>query len=242
MNDALIRPTRSLLGLDDGELPVLEITLGGTPRGIVLVACDGGSATADASEIMNRLAEHGYESIAATVAPDESQPAVRELFARAADRGWTPEQTGMVGCGSGGRVALDAASTQPFGAAVSLSATGTPDHPVQNSISASEFEGRIATPWLGLFGSDDPDLPAGRVRELEAALDRGTDVHTMTMRYPGVGREFYRHGEDGLGYGAWYDGWQRTVEWLNARIAPRLTPLAQQWRQREFDRREGGRD
>ena len=49
------------------------------------------------------------------------------------------------------------------------------------------------------------------------------------VRYYGLagkGRDFYDRTEDGVSYAASYDGWQRTVEWLNARVAPMLTPLA----------------
>jgi len=233
MNDVLIRPTQSVLGLHGRNFPTLEISLGGTPNGLVLLACDRGDLLGGTTEIMNRLAEHGYESLAAEVPREEAGATLDVLFTRAEERGWTAEQTGMVGWGSGGRIVLDATAERAFGAAVSLSpALRSVDS--GNAVGLEEFSGRVATPWLGMFGADDPTAPESSVANLRAVLGTGSDVHTATVIYPGVGDGFYRHGNDGIGYAAWYDGWQRTLEWLEARIAPRLTPFAQQWRQRRI--------
>ncbi|MDJ0490698.1 dienelactone hydrolase family protein [Rhodococcus qingshengii] len=231
MNDVLIRPTQSVLRLHGRNFPTLEISLGGTPKGIVLLACDGGDLLGGTTEVMNRLAEHGYESLAAEIPLEDASARLSVLFARAEERGWTAEQTGMLGWGSGGRIVLDAITEKAFGAAVSLSPALRSDDS-GNSVAQEEFSGRVATPWLGMFGADDPAAPESSVANLRAVLGGGSDVHAVAVIYPGVGDGFYRHGNDGVGYAAWYDSWQRTIEWLEARIAPRLTPLAQQWRQR----------
>lgn len=232
MSGIRIQPTRSTIEYRAGKLPVLEISLGGTPRGVVVLVCDETDSSDGVVEWMNRFAEHGYETLAATVPWDCSFPLLDTVFFRTEGRGWTAEQTGLVGWGSGGRVVLDAATRLSFGAAVSMSASLRDG----SCTSSDEFEGGVATPWLGLFGTEDPEAPERLVTGLRSALDRGADVHTEVVRYPGVGADFYRQGNDGVGYAAWYDGWQRTVEWLEARIAPRLTPFAQQWRQREVVR------
>ena len=57
--------------------------------------------------------------------------------------------------------------------------------------------------------------------------------YSQVVTYPGVGEDFHRRSENGISFAASYDGWQRTVEWLLARVASRLTPLAQAWRDRE---------
>lgn len=232
MNDVLIQPTSTMLDRGGREFPVLEIVLGGTPRGIILLVCDMGDLSVSAGEIMNRFAEHGYESLAAEATSAHSLPTLDALFARAAARGWTAEQTGMVGLGTGGLTVLDAAVRRSFAAAVSFSPTDPNDADTAPGVAVERFSAGVATPWLGLFGADDPGAPAHWIANLESALDRNCEIHTATVRYPGCGRELYRHGNDGPGYAAWYDGWQRTVEWLGARVAPRPTPLATQWRAR----------
>ena len=131
----------------------------------------------------------------------------------------------MVGLGVGGRVVLDTATRLDFGAAVSMSPTA-PDRAVP---------GTLVTPWLGLFGQDDPEVCAQSLATLGSALNSGSNTFSQIVSYPGAGKSFYAHGDDdGQGYAAWYDGWQRTTEWLAARVAPRLTPLARQWRARNI--------
>ncbi|MDH6284158.1 dienelactone hydrolase family protein [Prescottella agglutinans] len=232
MHDILIQPTSTTLYGDGSELPTLEISLGRTPQGIVLLVCDSDDLLVSASEVMNRLAARGYESVAAEVPPVGCRSVVDALLTRAAARGWTQEQTGLIGFGAGGLSVLDAAVRKSIGAAVSFSPT-LRTYSGDSSAAASEtVEAQVTTPWLGLFGAEDPAASADWVERLTSMLDRNSEIHTATVRYPGVGREFYRHGNDGAGYAAWYDSWQRTMEWLEARIAPRPTPLALQWREK----------
>lgn len=210
----MIQPERSAIG----ALPILEIALGGAPRGLVLLLCDRGGLDHDATEVMNRLAEHGYESLAAEAEGESLEP----LLERADERGWTEEQVGLVGFGVGGYAVLQAAAELRFGAAVSLSPAG-----------ALGVVDALRTPWLGLFGAEDPGVRADEVDALATRLATGSDVYSQVVIYPGVGADFYRHHGDGLSYAASYDGWQRTMEWLELRVAPRLTPLAEQWRRRK---------
>ncbi|MEU0466086.1 MULTISPECIES: dienelactone hydrolase family protein [Amycolatopsis] len=209
----MIRPARSAIG----TLPVLEIALGGAPRGLVVLLCGPGGLDRDATEVMNRLAEHGYETLAAEARGRVLEPLVQ----RAAERGWTGDQIGLLGLGRGGRAVLDAAAEWCFGAAVSLSPSG----PLAGVAA-------VRTPWLGLFGAEDPGVSAEEVRALGARLAAGTDVYSQVVTYPGVGADFHRRQGDGVSYAASYDGWQRAIEWLELRVAPRLTPLAEQWRRR----------
>ncbi|MET8427909.1 dienelactone hydrolase family protein [Nocardia sp. NPDC004860] len=229
MNDTvLIPPARSTVAVATATVPVLEISLGSIPQGFVLVLCDRGGLDRDADVVMNLLAEHGYESLAVEAGPARVRPEL--LVECAAERGWADEQIGMVGLGSGGRAVLSAAAEFRFGAAVSMSPTVDPD--TGSPASLADFEGAMRTPWLGLFGAVDPDVAIADVDALANRLRTGSEVFTHTVIYPGVGRDFYRGGSTGLGYAASYDGWQRTIEWLVARVAPRLTPRAERWSRR----------
>lgn len=230
MNDAvIIEPTRSTVACGQDELPVLELSLGRTPRGLVLVLCERSDLDREAPRIMNRLALHGYCSLAAEVDQPNGEYAQR-LSEVAVERDWAPDQIGMVGLGHGGLTCLAAAASIRIGAAVSLS----PTVEVGTAWAGSPFEGvaEVMTPWLGLLGEADPGVSPTEINALRARLYDRSDVHTQVVTYPGVGRDFPLHGDDGLSYAACYDGWQRTVEWLELRVAPRLTPLAEQWRRR----------
>jgi carboxymethylenebutenolidase len=53
------------------------------------------------------------------------------------------------------------------------------------------------------------------------------------VTYPGVSRTYYRDSYEAAAHAAAFDTWQRVVEWLNRRVVPRSTPLAEAWRARQ---------
>src|SRR5690606_19564183 len=120
----------------------LEIQLGGTPRGLVVLLADPGMPEGEVVEVLNTLAGEGFEGLAVTWAPG-----VETLAAsRATARGWEPEQIGVVGVGAGATAALEVARTRTLGAVVSIS----PSPPVDDVAA----DPSLRTPWLGLFGSE----------------------------------------------------------------------------------------
>jgi hypothetical protein len=214
----LISPVESSLPTPAGDVPVLEISLGEAPRGLAVLLHESRTPAIDVVEAMNRLALEGYESLAVAADVD-----VRDVFERARLRGWAADQIGMVGFGSGATRTLDAAREHCFGAAVSFAPV--PDVGLVQQAPA------LRTPWLGLFGADDAP-PSDDLAALAQALEGGSDVFSQVVAYPGVGSDFFRGADSGIGHAASYDGWQRAVEWLNVRVAARLTPLAEAWRDR----------
>ncbi|KRB76080.1 hypothetical protein ASE01_13690 [Nocardioides sp. Root190] len=212
----LIQPTHIELA---AGVPALEVRLGGTQRGLIVLLIDEQTPEVEAVEAMNTFAMEGFESLALTAAADAGQRA--RTWAGAA--GWGPEQVGVVGIGAGATLALDLARSRAFGAAVSISPA--PD------VAAVAASPALRTPWLGLFGAETKDLSAAEIDRLRQVLDDGSDVFSQVVTYPRVGADFHRRTEDGISFSASYDGWQRTVEWLLARVASRLTPLAVQWRE-----------
>lgn len=214
----LIEPSRTELA--DG-VPALEIRLGGTQRGLIVLLTDDATPEVEVIEAMNTFAMEGFESLALRVSPGVETLAE----ARAKMCGWSAEQIGIVGIGAGGTLALDLARTRQFGAAVSLSPV-----PDVASVAAAPV---LSTPWLGLFGAGAGDVTAAELVRLQKVLDDGSDIFSRVVVYPGVGADFHRRTEDGISFSASYDGWQRTVEWLLARVAARLTPFAVSWRERQ---------
>lgn len=222
----LIRPKVSEFHTDAAALPIAEIRLGAVPRGAALVLCDAGGLAGHAVEVMNRLAEHGYESLAADVSgtsPDGG--AVGALLRRLAQKDWNHEQVGLVGYGAAATHALAAAAEYRLGAAVSVSPSGEP----LSDLIVGTIDGRhpLRTPWLGLIGERTGAAPG--LRELGRPLWARSPVYTEIVCYPGAGDGFFRDAADVPTHVAAFDSWQRTVEWFNLRVAPRLTPLAKQW-------------
>jgi carboxymethylenebutenolidase len=222
------------------NLRIARINLGGVPRGAIILLCNRGALESAAVEGMNGLAEHGYESIAADVSPDgdpDVSPAwsddadaraladVQVLIDQLAARGWSSEQIGVVGYGFGGRTALQAASEYVLGAAISVDASG---------VVAERPTRAVRTSWLGMFGELDSASPPAGVRALGRALRDQSPVFTQVVIYPGVTGDFYQNPRESIAHAAAFDSWQRVIEWLNARVVPRPTPLAIEWRNRQL--------
>jgi carboxymethylenebutenolidase len=213
-------------------LEVATVALGGIPRGaVVLLTGAGGLRRVEVVDAMNFLAEHGYESVAADLGPDSVESDgmalqhVRTLLDLLAARGWDLDQIGLIGFGSGGYAALLAAASVELGAAVSIRA----DLPAGDG---ARSVGPVRTPWLGLFGALDEETTPGAVAAFGTALAACSPVFTQVVSYPGVTGDFVHDGINPLTHAAAYDSWQRTVEWLNARVVPRPTPLARAWSER----------
>lgn len=223
------------------SLPVARIELGGVPRGAAIVLCDAGALERDAAGFMNGLAEHGYESVAVDLSPTGGDPTgttdrdlvsdVAVLVGRLGERGWSPAQVGLVGYGFGGRTALLATAEFALGAAVSIAPSGVADAWSDALPPLTQVARHVRTPWLGLFGQQDPGAPADVLARLGSYLG-GSPAHTEVVTYPGVARDFYRDARETLAHVASFDAWQRTIEWLDRRVVPRPTPLAAEWQRR----------
>jgi len=237
-----IHPVRTEIPGSRSALPIAELYLGIALRGAVALLCDEGDQALDVSETMNSLAEHGYESVAAAVASgqgDRTQVPEGELVQdtivlvdHLGKRGWTPAQIGIIGYGLGGYAAFAAAVHGSFGAAVSVSPHAAAS-PVARAL--TDMAGRAAsvrTPWLGLIGGPDNGQLRSAIRQLETALAASSPVYTEVVAYRAAIAPLYSHAPDSAAHAAAFDAWQRTTEWLNLRVAPRLTPLAKAWRAR----------
>jgi carboxymethylenebutenolidase len=229
-----IAPQGARLPSARGDIDVLRIDLGGVPRGAVVVLPTAGALHRDAGAVMNRLAAQGYESVAMDVsaAAGGSAGLVEAAMTGLAQRGWSAEQVGLIGYGAGGGPAalMAAATGASLGAAVSVAPVWTAE-PASALRSAARSAHLLRTPWLGLFGSGDANAPARAVAALAEALGTRAPVFSQLVVYPGVAGAFYLDSAQAAVHAAAYDSWQRTVEWLNLRVVPRLTPRAQAWRQ-----------
>lgn len=233
-----INPRRDTVATAIGTVNITQVDLGGIPRGAVLVLTAGSDFGHHVATLLNELAEHGYESVAADMTSagrndDTIRTALAELLTHVGKRGWHREQTGVIGYGCAGRLALLAASQFTLGAAVSVSPRnlfGTADQLFNETTALAS---RIRTPWLVMFGENDPWAPDAARRELERTLRSAAPAYTQIVCYPGVGGDFYRKSRESFEIAASYDCRQRILEWLNLRVAPRLTPRARAWRQRQ---------
>jgi carboxymethylenebutenolidase len=230
-----ISPTRTDVAVAGGALRIAQITLPGVPRGAVIVLGELDRMGDQAVDLMNGLAEHGYESIAADltaidpeIGDDAAVAALRDLVTHLGTRDWVEQQIGVVGYGFGGRVALRAAADLDLGAAVSISPDGlTQARPGRPAL---VDEARpVSTPWLGMFGARDEQAPPAAVDRLDDLLTEPSPAFTELVTYPGVDGDFFHESAEALGHAAMFDSWQRVIEWLNLRVVPRPTPYAEIW-------------
>lgn len=229
--DVRIDPEVSRVVVAGTPVEVHELLLGGVPRGAaVVVAGPDGLSEIEAVDTMNSLAQHGYESLLARPADDAAEDdvdraVVHHLVDRLAARGWTHEQTGVIGYGRGARAALVAGADTTFGAAISI-----PRDP-RVLLTPDRITG-LCTPWLGLVGLGPHREPTGELAVYRDEMRTASSEHTSLIGYPGVAH-CLRDSTDALEHQAAFDAWQRTAEWMNIHVVPRPTPLAKAWRARQ---------
>lgn len=233
--DVRIDPKVSDVVIADVEITVSTIELGGVPRGaVVVVAGPDGLGPVEAVDIMNSLAQHGYESVLAQVDPatttvpdDAALEIVEHLVERLGERGWEHEQVAVIGYGHGARSAMLAASRHELGAAISVPRDGT-------TLLSPDAVTSMRTPWLGMVGLGTGSRLPDELEAFRKQLSASSREHTSLVGYPGA-PHCLRDETDPQVHAASFDSWQRTAEWLNTRVVPRPTPLAVAWQERRSD-------
>ena len=227
----LIEPVVTRLTLGAGDVAVSDIALGGVPRGAVVLLAEPGELTRSVPDLANRFAAHGFDSASAEVPIDADDDTVTALVGGLIDhlraRGWRIDQTGVVGFGTAARAAYLAAATFPIGAAVSAAVKDTSGARTHDLGPVS-----VHAPWLGMFPVADPRVDGDAIRTFGDEVYRLSPVHTEVVGYQGVAESFYRDSRDPVEHAASFDCWQRTLEWLNLRLVPRPSPLAEAWEMR----------
>jgi carboxymethylenebutenolidase len=128
-----------------------------------------------------------------------------------AERGVTPDRTGVIGFGLGGAVALVVASRRTVGAAVSVAGGGILE-PLSDGLPALvAVAGELSCPWLGLFGDQDPRTPVAEIEKLRDAAS-GAAVATDVVRFPGANHRFDADPN------AAAEAWHRTLNWFDMHL------------------------
>jgi carboxymethylenebutenolidase len=214
---------------DTRTVPIAEISLGAFPRGAVLIVCDVDSFD-EIGEPMNALAEHGYETLA-TAEPGcnaDADRAIDVLLDRLGQSGWELEQIGIIGYGRGAWGALRAAARHTLGAAVSVADLPTLGllPPIAQAVAT------LSTPWLGLTRAPVDDAAVAVLEQVDRIRTTRARVYTEVIGYEGVSARFHQNTAVTSAHAVAFDSWQRTLEWLNNRVVPRLTPASLAWRSR----------
>ena len=134
------------------------------------------------------------------------------------DAGWADASLGIVGFCFGGRVTFLVSARRAIGAGVGYYGGGIvnarfPQFPAL----VGECE-TLQTPWLGLFGDEDPSIPVEDVENLRKALADAPVDHDV-VRYADAGHGFNRDvSPDDYRPGAAADAWRRMLAWFDQHL------------------------
>jgi carboxymethylenebutenolidase len=212
------------------------------PFAAVLVAHEVYGLDSAARDACRRLAQAGYVALCPDLWSRGDTPAVaptgagmeealaglpdeRALSDLAASLRWLEERreverghVGIAGCCMGGTVALlfacrswDVRACAVFYAR--LRRERTPFHPA----SPIESVSALRCPLLGVFGADDPAVPADDVEALRRRLERHAKEFEL-LTYEGAGHGFLNPEREGFRPGPAEDAWKRLLEFLESKV------------------------
>jgi carboxymethylenebutenolidase len=212
------------LPLTDGrELRVTAAEPDGAPRGGLVLLHEARGVTDTVRALAGSLAAEGWLVVAPHLYPDadgqaDGQPAqlpVESVLADIdvacvwlAERGITPDRTGVIGFDLGGAAALIVATRRAIGAAVSVSGRGILTPLSDGLPSLVEVAHELSCPWLGLYGEQDSAEEVDKLRDAAASADVATDV----VR---VAQANHRFDTDPK---ASAEAWQRTLNWFDSHL------------------------
>lgn len=147
---------------------------------------------------------------------DEIEADLEATYAHLAGLGFDHSRTAIVGFCMGGSISFVAGCYWKLGAAVTFYGGG---------ITQSRFgfpplfdlASTLQTPWLGLFGDLDASIPTAEVQGLENVL-AGVAPDTEVVRYPDANHGFHCDARDSYHEASAKDGWQRTLDFLDAHL------------------------
>jgi carboxymethylenebutenolidase len=219
------------LPLTDGrELRVTAAEPEGAARGGLVLLHEARGVTDTVRLLAGSLAAEGWLVVAPHLYPDADELAAHDVPGQLsqlpiesvladidvacvwlAERGITPDRTGVIGFDLGGAAALIVATKRAIGAAVSVSGSGIVT-PLSDSIpSLVEVAHELGCPWLGIYGEQDEHVAVEEVDKLRAAAETAP-VATDVVQ---VAQANHRFDTDPK---ASAEAWQRTLNWFDSHL------------------------
>jgi carboxymethylenebutenolidase len=215
------------LPLTDGrELRVTAAEPEGPARGGLVLLHEARGVTDTVRALAGSLAAEGWLVVAPHLYPETDELAdgqlpqlpVESVLADIdvacvwlAERGITPDRTGVIGFDLGGAAALIVATRRAIGAAVSVSGRGILTPLSDGLPSLVEVAHELSCPWLGLYGEQDEQISAEEIDKLRDAA-ASADVATDVVR---VAQANHRFDTDPK---ASAEAWQRTLNWFDSHL------------------------
>ena len=227
----------------DGEMEIYEALPAHGGKAAVIVIQEAFGVNDHIQDVTRRFADAGYAAVAPAIfhragggtADYKDFPEVMRLFSGLTDEGlltdidaclahlsglgYSASDTGIVGFCFGGRVAFLAAVRRELGAAVAFYPGGLVEPGPLPFPALVEEAGSLRTPWLGLFGADDPSIPSDQVNRLRDALAGATGADHDIEVFTGAGHAFHCDARPEMYRpDAAQAGWKRALDWLEAHL------------------------
>jgi carboxymethylenebutenolidase len=227
----------------DGSMEIYDVAPEAKASGAVIVIQEAFGVNDYIRDVTGRFAAAGFRAVAPAMfhragggtAPYDDFSKVIPLFRGVTDdgiltdvdatvaylrhAGFDDGHIGIVGFCFGGRVTFLVATRRKLGAAVGFYGGGIVTARMPGFAPLVGDAGKLATPWLGLFGDADTGIPVEDVEQLRTALDRETKVAHEIVRYPHAEHGFHCDRRSSYQEGAAQDGWKRTLDWLRRHLA-----------------------
>lgn len=131
-------------------------------------------------------------------------------------RGIAPSARGIIGFCLGGSIALATAARLELGAAVTFYGGGISEgrFGLESGLASGS---NLRTPWLGLYGDLDANIPVDEVEQLRA-LAATSPVPTEVVRYAEADHGFHCDERSSFHPESSADAWRRTVEFLTTNL------------------------
>jgi len=238
----MARDAIQTLQTGDGPMDVFEVVPEQKASRAVIVIQEAFGVNDYIRDVTGRFADAGYHAVAPTMfhragggtAPYDDFSKVLPLFQGVSDEGivadvdatvahlqragFADARIGIVGFCFGGRVTFLVATRRSLGAAVGFYGGGIVTTRIPLFQPLIGDAGRLATPWLGLFGDEDAGIPVNDVEQLRETLGREAPVAYEIVRYPGAEHGFHCDRRPAYHEAAAADGWRRTLEWLGRHL------------------------
>ena len=233
-------PTTLTVTGDEVTLPLYDTGSAPGSRGAVVVLQEAFGVTEHIEDVCGRFADAGYRSVAPHLFHRSGDPvldygsiekvmphiqALNEegLVAdlRATEQylvgeGFDDAAIGVVGFCMGGSVSFLAAARFRLGAAVTFYGGGVTEGRF-GMPSLVDLAPELKTPWLGLFGDQDANIPIDDVEALRAAA-ASADVPTEVVRYADADHGFHCDARPSYHRQSAVDAWDRTLAWFDVHL------------------------
>jgi carboxymethylenebutenolidase len=226
----------------DGPVPAAEVIPDGPVRGGVIVLQEAFGVNDHIIDVCGRLAAIGYRAVAphlfhrdgvsalpydielalphmANLTADGIRTDLTAVREHLASEGLPLSLTGIVGFCMGGSIACAIAAEDAYGAAITFYGRGM--HQGRFGFAPLvELAPLLRSPWLGLYGDLDPDIPVDQVEDLRSAAATA-HVPSAVVRYAEAGHGFHCDARPAnYDEASAKDAWVRTINWLERYLAP----------------------